>query len=91
MSVGALAASAFFTVFIVAALIALKIEYSIPAPSGWPESVKLYKQPITESVRVVDATSDRTIFWYSESLPTRPVKVEKLVSGEWNVVFEELR
>lgn len=89
LSGGSLAISIAFLIIVILAFIAFRIEYQVPRPEGWPESVKLYKQPVTENIRVVDGATGRTLFWFQGSAGRDPVRIEKLASGEWLVVFDQ--
>lgn len=91
MSTGALTVAVSFIILIVAALILLKIEYEVPKPKEWAESIKKYKQPITENIRVVDSETGGTILWYSDSSAIRPTKIEKSDSGQWIVTVEKIK
>jgi hypothetical protein len=90
ISKGTIIVTISFVFIILLALIVLKIEYQIPKPENWSGEVLKYKQPITEFITVVDRETGRPIFWYSESSPVRATKVEKLESGKWIVVMEDI-
>lgn len=91
MSTGTIVATISFVFIILLALIALKIEYEVPRPKEWSESVKKYKQPLTENIKVADGETGQTILWYSESSSVRATKLEKSASGEWIVTLEKIK
>lgn len=89
LSGGSIAITVAFLIIAILGLMVFRIEYQVPRPEGWPESVNLYKQPVTENIRVVDGATGRTLFWYQGSAGRDPVRIEKLASGEWLVVFDQ--
>ncbi len=69
----------------------LFMEREVPGPPGWPQEVKLYrKQALGGLTRVVDQSSGQVLFmyWPEYDPNVRPIKIEKLDSTHWQVVFE---
>lgn len=53
-------------------------------------NVKTYKNLITENVKVVDAESGKTLFWYNEDGAIQAVKIEKANSARWIITVEDI-
>lgn len=65
-------------------------QYEIPKPASWSADVKVYRRSIGGHTSVFDSESGKLLFTYEPEydLNVHPIKVEKLDSNHWQVVFE---
>jgi len=77
-------------VIIVTVLILFSLEYEISGPNGWPATIKLYRRSFMGQTRVVDTQTGQTLFMYRPEydMNVHPVRIEKIDSTHWQVVFE---
>jgi hypothetical protein len=67
-----------------------RAERELDRPDGWPSTVHLYRKTLSGETRVVDMQSGKTIFIYRPEYDTNihPVKIDKINSNHWQVMFE---
>jgi hypothetical protein len=77
-------------VILVIVFFLFSLQYEINRPTGWPVTIKLYRKTLTGETRVVDAETGQTLFMYRPEydLNVHPVRIEKIDSNHWQVVFE---
>lgn len=76
---------------LVAVLFIVSLEVEVRGPHGWPATVKLYRNRVTGVTWAVDTETRQTLFmyWPEYDMHVHPVKVEKIDSRHWQVIFED--
>ncbi|MEK6282277.1 MAG: hypothetical protein AABN95_18120 [Acidobacteriota bacterium] len=76
---------------LVAVLFIVTLEKEVPGPDGWPSTIKLQRNRVTGVTWAVDTETHRTLFmyWPEYDMHVHPVKIEKIDSNHWHVVFED--
>lgn len=76
---------------LVAVLFIFSREVEVTGPHGWPSTVKLYRNRVTGVTWAVDTETRQTLFiyWPEYDMHVHPVKIEKIDSKHWQVVFED--
>lgn len=66
------------------------LQYEIPKPENWSADVKIYRRSIGGETSVFDSESGKLLFTYGPEydLYVHPIKIEKLDSNHWQVIFE---
>ena len=74
-----------------AVLFIFSLEVEVNGPDGWPSTIKLQRNRVTGVTWAVDAETHRTLFmyWPEYDMHVHPVKIEKIDSNHWQVVFED--
>ena len=74
-----------------AVLFIFSLEVEVSRPNGWPSTVKLYRNRVTGVTWAVDTETRQTLFmyWPEYDMHVHPVKIEKIDSNHWQVVFED--
>jgi len=77
-------------VILVGVFLLFSLQYEITGPTGWPGTIKLYRKTFTGDTRVVDTQTGQTLFMYRPEydMNVHPVRIEKIDSKHWQVVFE---
>lgn len=86
--IGSSIASAVIVTIVLVTLYSLK--YEVPKPENWSANVTVYRRGIGGQTSVFDADSGKFLFSYEPEydLNVHPIKIEKLDSNHWQVVFE---
>lgn len=63
-------------------------EYEIAAPENNAE-IKLFKNMLSDDVKVIDNETRQTIFCYQDGYGLTLEKVEKLPEGKWKVTLKD--
>jgi hypothetical protein len=75
-------------VLIGAGLLLVFKESEIARPPSWPPGVKRYLNSVTSRIRVVDAETGETLFYYHDDPAVYPVQFERVDDRHWRVTFE---
>jgi len=63
-------------------------DYEVNGESSWPKTIKLYSNPFTGQLRVVDAETGITLFSYSVDAFAKPISFQK-DGNKWVVIIEQ--
>ncbi len=67
---------------------ALFKDFEFDRDPTWPDNIRVYSNPITYRIRVVDADDGVTLFYYSIDAFAKPVAFQKQ-DNKWIVTFEK--
>jgi hypothetical protein len=63
--------------------------YDVEKPSNWSSDVILRSNPLRGNLRVDDASSNATLFYYSVDPAIQPIIIEKKDENTWVVTFKK--
>jgi hypothetical protein len=66
------------------------VRHEIPKAKEWSSTIRQFKEPVLETIRVDDIESDTVLFWYQSCPSAQPIKIEKVDENRWIVVFEKI-
>ncbi len=72
---------------IVLAFVSFK-DYEVNGDPNWPKNIKIYSNPITNRIRVVDSDDETTLFYYSVDAFAKPIRFQK-EDNKWIITFEK--